>query len=107
VKVSLIEERKIIVSQCQQPVVHPDKLAHRRSNEFVSYLDERQKRWYVALESQKRGYGGDKLMSEITGLTEIRQGRKEIETGMSRYPLEKKRAKGSGRFLTEKKISPD
>ena len=28
-------------------------------------------------------------MSEITGLTEktIRQGRKEIETGMSRYPV--------------------
>lgn len=94
---------------CQQPIEHPNKLAHYRLNEFVSHLDERQKRWYVALESQKIGYGGDKLMSEITGLTEktIRQGRKEVEKGLSSYPVERNRAKGSGRFLTEKKISPD
>ena len=47
----------------------------------------------------------DKLMSEITGLTEktIRQGRKEVEKGLSSYPVERNRAKGSGRFLTEKK----
>lgn len=96
-------------STCQNPDDHPDKIAHQQINEFISHLDERQKRWYVALESKKRGYGGDRLMSEITGLTEktIRQGRQEVAKGLSSYPQESKRAKGGGRLPTEKKISAD
>ena len=113
-RVKAIEDRKPTISQCQcsacqQPSDHPDKLIHRRLNEFISHLDERQKRWFVALESQKIGYGGDKLISEITGIAEktIRKGREEVEQGLSEYPVEKKRVKGGGRPLTEKKISPD
>jgi len=46
-------------------------------NVFISRLDEAQRRWYVALESQRHGHGGDRWLSQISGLDEatIRRGR--------------------------------
>jgi hypothetical protein len=46
-------------------------------NLLLSRLDEQQRRWYVAVESQRVGAGGDRLLAQITGLDEktIQRGR--------------------------------
>ena len=41
---------------------------HRQMNVFVSRLNEQERRWFAAIESRARGYGGDTEMSEITGM---------------------------------------
>ena len=73
-----------IVYQCQCPSClqsgeHSDSLLHHRMNLLLSRLDEQQRRWYVALESTRVGYGGDRLLSLITGMDveTIRRGRRE------------------------------
>jgi len=90
---------------CQQPGDHPDKALHRRVNVFLSRLDEQQRRWYVAIESTKAGYGGDALLSQITGLDveTIRRGRRELEADLADRPAERVRSEGGGRPTVEKK----
>jgi hypothetical protein len=62
-------------------------------NLLLGRLDEPQRRWYVALESQKLGRGGDRLLSLITGLNveTIRRGRRELEAGLADCPLNRLR----------------
>ena len=50
-------------------------------NLFLSRLNEQQRRWYVALESNKIGRSGDTPLSQITGLDveTIRRGRRELD----------------------------
>jgi len=93
---------------CQSPGNHPDKALHRRTNVFLNRLDEQQRRWYVAIESMKRGYGGDALLSQITGLNveTIRRGRRELEADLADRPTDRVRVKGAGRPPVEKKIPP-
>jgi hypothetical protein len=81
---------------------------HRRINLFLSRLDEQQRRWYVAIESLKRGYGGDRLLSQITGVDveTIRRGRRELEADLAGRPAGRVRAPGGGRKPVEKKTSP-
>jgi hypothetical protein len=78
---------------------------HRDQNLFLSRLDEQQRRWFAALESRKIGYGGDRIVAEITGLDEktIRRGRQELETELSERPKQRIRLPGGGRPLLEKK----
>jgi hypothetical protein len=68
-------------------------------------LDEQQHRWYVALESNRMGYGGDRLLSHITGLDEktIRRGREELAVALADRPAERVRRPGGGRPPVEKK----
>ena len=89
---------------CQQPDEHPDKVLHHQLNLFLSHLDEQQRRWYVALEAQKLGHGGNKRMSEITGMhvNTIRRGRRELENELSEHPVERIRQVGGGRLPLEK-----
>jgi len=68
-------------------------------------LNEKQRRLYLGFESLKIGYGGDTLMSRITGVNikTIARGRKELtnldiitpdrirKTGGGRHPIKKKR----------------
>jgi len=35
-------------------------------NVFISRLDEARRRWYLALESQRLGHGGDRLRADFT-----------------------------------------
>ncbi len=95
-------------AHCQQEGVHPDRALHRRMNVFMSRLDEAQRRWYVALASQRNGHGGDRLLAQITGMDEktIRRGREERGTELADRPVERVRQPGAGRLLTEKKIRP-
>jgi hypothetical protein len=74
-------------------------------NVFLSRLDEAQRRWYVALESQRIGYGGDQLLSQITGMDEatIRRGRAELQAELVATPEDRVRQLGAGRPPVEKK----
>jgi hypothetical protein len=74
-------------------------------NLFLSRLDEPQRRWFVALESTRIGHGGDRLLSQITGLDEktIRRGREELATLLVDQPPDRMRRAGGGRPKIEKK----
>jgi len=93
---------------CQQEEAHPARALHRRMNVLMSRLDEAQRRWYAALESQRVGQGGDRLLTQITGMDEktIRRGREELGAELADCPPERVRQPGAGRLLTEKKIRP-
>ncbi|MDQ2828762.1 MAG: transposase [Chloroflexota bacterium] len=93
---------------CQQDGVHPERALHRRMNVFMSRLDEAQRRWYAALESQRVGQGGDRLLAQIKGLDEqtIRRGREDRGAELAERPAERVRQPGAGRLRTEKKIRP-
>jgi hypothetical protein len=75
-------------------------------NLFLSRLDEAQRRWYVALEADRLGPGGDRQLAEITGMDEqtIRRGRQELATGLADAPVDRVRRAGGGRLPIEKKI---
>ena len=74
-------------------------------NLFVSRLDEQQRRWYVALESNKLGHGGDRLLSQITGVhvDTIRRGRRELDNSLEARPADQVRLEGGGRQTVEKR----
>jgi len=92
-------------SSCLQGGEHPDRLLHYRMNLLLSRSDEQQRRWYVALEAMKVGYGGDRLLSQITGMDveTIRRGRREMEDSLQGRPTDRVRLPGAGRPPVEKK----
>jgi hypothetical protein len=75
-------------------------------NLLLSRLDEQQRRWYLAVESQRLGHGADRLLFEITGIDEktIRRGREELAVSLEDQPIDRVRRPGGGRPPTEKKI---
>src|SRR5262245_48203014 len=84
---------------------HPDQVLHHRMNLLLARLEEPQRRWYAALESQKLGRGGDRLLSLITGLNveTIRRGRRELEASLRDYPPGRIRRPGAGRPAAKKR----
>ena len=72
----------------------------------MSRLDEQQRRWFVAVEANRYGYGGIRLLSQITGLDEktIERGQQEMEQGLVGRSTERVRSVGGGRPRVEKKI---
>src|SRR6266700_5762155 len=84
---------------CQQETNHPDQELHRQMNLLLSRLDEQQRRWYVAVESNRIGPDGDHLLSSITGLDEktIQRGRQELAHSLTERPTERIRVLGAGR----------
>jgi hypothetical protein len=84
---------------------HPDREYHRQMNLLLSRLDEQQRRWYLAVESQRLGHGADRLLLEITGVDDktIRRGREELAAGLAGQPTDRVRRPGGGRPLVEKK----
>lgn len=91
---------------CQQETSHPDQDLHRQMNLLLSRLDEQQRRWYVAVESNRIGAGGDRLLAQITGLDEktILRGRQELVASLAERPSDRVRVPGAGRHKAEKKI---
>ena len=53
---------------CQSRQPHADKEDHHRMNVFLSWLNEQQRRWYVALEAERIGHGGTERLAQITGM---------------------------------------
>ena len=93
---------------CRQPGEHSDKKLHQQMNLLLSRLDEQQRRWYVAVEANRLGYGGVRLLSQVTGLDEktIQRGQQELEQSLAERPSEQVRVAGGGRSLVEKKTQP-
>lgn len=91
---------------CQQPGDDPDRDRHRQMILVFSRLDEQQRRWCAALESNRLGWGGDTLLAQITGLDEktIRRGREELAAALEDRPSDRIRLPGGGRPAVEKKI---
>jgi hypothetical protein len=87
--------------RCQSADDHPDKELHYQMNLFLSRLNEQQRRWYVALESKKIGHGGDKLLSQITGMhvATIRRGRRELDSFLEGRPVDRIRLQKNGPTL--------
>jgi hypothetical protein len=92
--------------RCQQAGDHPERARHHRMNVFLSRLDEQQRRWYVALEAERSGPGGDRLLAQISGLDEktIRRGRAELADELADRPVDRVRQVGGGRPLLEQRI---
>jgi len=90
---------------CLLPGEHPVKRHHARMNLLLSRLDEQQRRWYVAVESTRLGYGGDRTLCRITGMNveTIRRGRREMEGSLRGRPIDRVRLPGGGRPPAEKK----
>jgi hypothetical protein len=93
---------------CQQGVEHPDRAFHQQLNLLFSRLEESQRRWFAALEANRSGRGGDRLLSQITGLDEktIRRGRRELAGELADAPPRRVRRPGGGRPRVEKKTQP-
>ena len=74
-------------------------------NLLLSRLDEQQRRWYLAVESERLGHGADRVLFEITGVDEktIRRGRVELASSLVDRPVDRVRQPGAGRPPTKKK----
>ena len=90
---------------CRAGTDHPERTRHQQINLLLSRLNEQQRRWYAALESDHIGHGGDHLLSQITGLDEktIRRGRAELAGSLADQPPTRLRRPGAGRPAVEKK----
>ena len=105
---ALAEIHQCECRNCQQLGARPERELHRRMNLFLGRLDEQQRRWYVALESQRVGHGGDRLLAQITGMNveTIRRGRRELAGSLEGRPVQRVRLAGGRRPLVEEK-DPD
>lgn len=99
------EIHKCQCTHCLQDSEHPDKALHQQINLLLSRLDEQQRRWYVAVEANRVGHGGVRLLSQITGMDEktIQRGQQEVAQGLAERPIERVRLSGGGRQRVEKK----
>lgn len=79
---------------------------HHQLNVLMSRLDERQRRWLVALEANRLGHGGTTRMREVSGLdiNTIRRGRRELADDLVDCSPERIRTVGGGRKPLEKKL---
>ena len=90
---------------CREDPSHAEALRHRYLRGLLHRLDERERRWFAAIEALRHGRGGMRLVAEITGLDEktIRRGRRELQAGLADVPQGRIRRPGAGRKRTEKK----
>lgn len=72
---------------------------------FFSLLDEQQRRLYAGLESLKIGYGGDKFIAEILGLSEKTVAKGKQELLKNEIEVGGIRKKGGGRKTIKKNSS--
>src|SRR3954451_19756556 len=90
---------------CRRGEAHAERGYHQQMNLLLSRLDEQQRRWYLAVESQRLGHGADRLLFEITGVDEktIRRGREELAASLAEQPPDRIRQPGGGRPPVEKR----
>src|SRR5438874_5389421 len=105
---SAIDVRGCQCPRCQVGATHPDRVLHEQINLLLSRLHEAERRWYAAVEANRRGRGGTRLVAQITGLDEktIRRGQEEVAGSLADVPLQRQRRAGGGRPPVEKKIRP-
>lgn len=78
---------------------------HWQINLLLSRLDEAQQRWYVGTLSTTVNAPSDRVLAEMTGLSEktIERGRAELAAGLPETPPGRIRRAGGGRQEAEKK----
>ena len=105
---SAIDVRVCQCVPCQAGEAHPDRALHEQMNLLLSRLGEAERRWYAAVEANRLGRGGVRLVAEITGLDEktIRRGQEEVAGSLADVPVTRQRRSGAGRPPVEKKIRP-
>lgn len=105
---SAIEVRVCQCPGCQAGDEHPDRALHEQMNLLLSRLGEAERRWYAAVEANRLGRGGARLVAQITGLDEktIRRGQEEVADSLADAPVKRQRRPGGGRPPVEKKIRP-
>ncbi len=95
--------------RCQSGEAHADRVLHEQMNLLLSRLGEAERRWYAAVEANRLGHGGVRLVAQITGLDEktIRRGQEEVAGSLADAPIKRRqRRAGGGRPPVEKKIRP-
>jgi hypothetical protein len=102
------EVRSCQCPRCQAGEAHPDRVLHEQMNLLLSRLDEAERRWYAAVEANRLGRGGTRLVAQITGVDEktIRRGQAEVAGSLAEVPIKRQRRAGGGRPPVEKKIPP-
>src|SRR5947207_9104441 len=105
---SSIEVQVCQCPPCQAGEAHPDRRLHEQMNLLLSRLGEAERRWYAAVEANRLGWGGARLVAQITGLDEktIRRGQEEVAGSLADVPVKRQRRGGGGRAPGEKKIRP-
>src|SRR6187401_2721665 len=105
---SSIEVRVCECPPCQAGEAHADRRLHEQMNLLLSRLGEAERRWYAAVEANRLGRGGARLVAQITGLDEktIRRGQAEVAGSLADVPVKRQRRSGGGRPSVEKKIRP-
>ena len=93
---------------CLEEKETSEKMIHHQTNVVMSRLDEQQRRWYAAVEANRRGSSGVREVSKITGLDEktIRRGQKELVVDLVERPNDRIRLPGGGRQQVKKKTRP-
>ncbi len=99
------EVRQCQCTMCRQGDDVQLTMIHQQINLVMSRLNEQQRRWYAAVEANRQGHGGIKLVSEITGLDEktIARGQEELALDLEGRPQERIRLPGAGRPSSQKK----
>ena len=105
---SEIDVRVCQCPRCEVGEAHPDQVLHEQINLLLSRLGEAERRWYAAVEANRLGRGGARLVAQITGLDEktIRRGQAEVAGSLADVPIKRQRRAGGGRPPVEKKIRP-
>ncbi|NUM44044.1 MAG: hypothetical protein HUU38_05000 [Anaerolineales bacterium] len=75
--------------RCRSELLYPEKQTHHQFNLLMSRLNEQQRRWLAGWEAARIGWGGIRLMAEVTGLSAktIRRGMRELEEGLKGRPM--------------------
>jgi len=96
-----IEQSEGIASEFASPEIQ------KALQVFLLTLNEKQRRLYVGFESMKLGYGGDTLMSRITGMNikTIAKGRQELLS--HQITADTIRKSGGGRPASKKNGNPE
>ncbi|MDQ3523158.1 MAG: transposase [Gemmatimonadota bacterium] len=102
------EMRQCQCNMCRRGGKAQVTMIHQQINLVMSRLNEQQRRWYAAVEANRHGHGGIKLVSEITGLDEktIARGQEELAFDLESRPQDRIRLPGGGRPNTQKKTQP-
>jgi hypothetical protein len=103
-------QRPLYQCSCEDCTHHPQSgvgLDHEAINRVMALLDEKQRRLFAGMLALRRGHGGIRALSVITGLsrTTIRIGIADLRRGVG-SDGERIRRPGGGRHRLEKKIQP-
>jgi len=106
--ISCLRANECKCPHCLRQGEHPDKQLHHQLNPLLSHLNEQQRRWVAAYEAKRLGWGGQTLVSLITGMSRVTiiRGLRELDQELQQRPSGRARTRGGGRHpkLTESNL---